>query len=143
MSNKIRNNAIWEWLQTCTTIGNMFFNFGDAKNDNTGIVTNVSESYIKKFINGDARKKCNFTVLQFKEISTLPNTKDNLDSLNDINEIMEWITTQNTIRNYPNFGDKCTIEKVENLQDAPNIAGQDLQGAKYMFAVSITYLERI
>ena len=142
MNTNEKNNAIWEWLKTCEYLKDMFFNFGEDKNNNTIIASNVSEANIKEFVDGSKKKVYQFTVIQFKKTSIIPNSKQNINTLVDVTSVMEWIEAQDKIRNYPNFGSLCLIESVKNLQNIPNVAGQDKQGAKYMFAVEVTYLER-
>lgn len=142
MNTREKNNAIWEWLKGCEDLTTMFFNFGSADNENTIITSNVNETSIKEFVGGSKIKSYQFSVIQYKKISTAPNSTENIETLVNVTSVMEWITAQNKIRNFPDFGETCTINKVENLQGNPSIAGRDNQGAKYMFAVEVTYLER-
>ena len=57
---------------------------------------------------------------------------------------MDWIDTQNKKKEFPDFGENCTIEKIENIQNMPNLAGVSEKEslARYMIQARILYTER-
>ena len=56
---------------------------------------------------------------------------------------MEWLEEQDSQKNYPAFPDNCKIEKMEVLQNMPNLAGVNTEAglARYMVQCQITYKE--
>ena len=141
MDNK--NQAVWEWLFTCSEISDLFFNFGASANGNTIVGTTAAERVVKAFINGSSVRQYDFAIIQFKPANTqTPNNTENVTIMFDVEAVMQWVDTQAIARNFPAFPSDCQIQKIENLNNMPVVAGQDELGAKYMFTVRITYLER-
>lgn len=120
------------------------FNFTPGSPDEFSLITNYSDKVVKQFINGKTRKAYGFTIKITKHYST---SKDdlNLECMNFAQAFMDWIEMQDRERNYPDFGDACEIEKMEVLQNMPNLAGvnDDATGAIYMIQGRILYVERI
>ena len=54
-----------------------------------------------------------------------------------------WIEGQNQQKIYPDFGNNCRIEKIEVLQNMPNLAGINAKAglAKYMIQGRVVYME--
>lgn len=91
---------------------------------------------------GDARKAYGFTILIIKNYSTSGDDL-NLECMNFAQEFMDWIETQNEKRIYPDFGENNEIEKIEVLQNMPNLAGVNAEEglAKYMIQGRVLYRE--
>ena len=70
----------------------------------------------------------------------------NGDGIGDIQGIIDWITEQNDAQNYPDFGDKCSIEEMRVLTDNPNLDGIDTSTkpslARYSMSIRIDYLDK-
>lgn len=137
-----RHKAVWDWMYQCQDIPRLFFNFGKSENGNTVVDTIASEKVIKKYVGGSSMRAYDFAVIQYKPANVeTPNNPENAAVIFDVEAVMRWVETQNKQRNFPVFPDNCTIQRIENLANMPTVAGQDELGAKYMFAVRITYLQ--
>lgn len=124
-------------------VGNILnFNFSPESPDSFTLLTNYSDKVIKKFVTGDARKAYGFTILIIKNYSTSGDDL-NLECMNFAQEFMDWIETQNEKRIYPDFGENNEIEKIEVLQNMPNLAGVNAEEglAKYMIQGRVLYRE--
>lgn len=57
---------------------------------------------------------------------------------------MDWVDQKNRAKEYPDFPDTCEIQKIETLQNMPNLAGVNMEQtmARYMFQCRVTYFER-
>ena len=56
---------------------------------------------------------------------------------------LDWIEEQDRQKNYPDFGANCEIERIEVLQDMPNLASVNAEEgvARYMIQGRIVYKE--
>lgn len=117
------------------------FNFSPESADEFALITNYSDKVVKEFITGDTRKAYGFTVIIIKNYSTFADDC-NLDAMNFAQGFMDWIESQNRLKVYPDFGD-CEVEKMEVLQNMPNLAGvnKDAGLARYMIQARILYME--
>ena len=118
------------------------FNFSPESQDSFSLLTNYSDRVIKEYINGDARKAYGFTISIIKNYSTSGDDL-NLECMNFAQGFMDWIENQNRQKIYPDFGDNCRIEKIEVLQNMPNLAGINAKAglAKYMIQGRVLYME--
>ena len=68
----------------------------------------------------------------------------NLQAMNFAQEFMDWIEKQNKDKNFPDFGEKCQVKKIENLQNMPNLAAVDWENmkAQYMIQCRVLYFEK-
>ncbi len=117
------------------------FNFSPESADEFSLITNYSDKVVKEYITGGTLKAYGFTVIITKTYSTF--TDDcNLEAMNFAQGFMDWIESQNWKKIYPYFGD-CEVEKMEVLQNMPNLAGanKDAGLARYMIQARILYLE--
>ena len=64
--------------------------------------------------------------------------------MNFAQEFIDWIDERDKKKNYPDFGDKCQIKKIENLQNMPNLASVDWENmiAQYMLQCRVIYFEK-
>ena len=104
----------------------LHFNYSPESLDSFGLLTNYAEQAVKRFINGNVRKAYGFTIEVVKEYSTSGNDL-NLECMNFVQGFMDWIEEQNEQKNYPDFGERCEVEKIELLQNMPNFAGVTVQ----------------
>lgn len=138
-----KHQAVWDWLYSCPAVKDLFFNFGVAQNDNTIVGTQAAESIIKTYLGGATVREYDFAIIQFKPANTeTPNSAENAEILFDTEAVMRWVDEQAKQRNFPAFPANCEIQSIKNLHNMPFVAGQDETGAKYMFTVRITYLEK-
>lgn len=157
MANVDKNQAVINFLNTCPYISGcaVFFNFANAKDTNKQIVSLASDKIMETpYIDGSVMKRYEFTVIDYKSASYNalvsfgeldPGTNENVEDMLDVQSIIDWITEQADLRNYPNFGNNCEIDKMSVLSDNPNIAGVDtsmsIPLAKYSFTIRIEYID--
>ena len=118
------------------------FNFSPESPNGISLITNYSDKVRKKYITGDALKEYGFSIIIVKEYSSESDDL-NLEAMNFAQTFMEWLEEQNEKKEYPDFGKDCTIEKMENLQNMPNLSGVNYEAglARYMIQVRIIYTE--
>ena len=118
------------------------FNFSPESRDSFALVTNYSGKIISEYVNGDKKKAHGFAIVIVKNYST-DGDDLNLHCMNFVQSFMEWLETQDRQKRYPVFPDNCKIEKMEVLQNMPNLAGVNTESglARYMVQCQITYKE--
>lgn len=122
--------------------GLVSFNFADDSPDAVSFLTNYSGKIVKKYLRA-ADKEYGFTILITWHYST--ETDDlNLQAMNLAQKFMDWIDEQNRKRNFPDFGERCQVKKIENLQNMPNLATVDWENmkAQYMIQCRVLYFEK-
>lgn len=122
--------------------GLISFNFANDSPDSVSFITNYSGKTVKKYVRA-ADKEYGFTILVTWHYST--ETDDlNLQAMNFAQQFMDWIDEQNQKKNFPNFGPKCQVKKIENLQNIPNLADVDWENkrAQYMIQCRVLYFEK-
>lgn len=122
---------------------NINFNFSQEAKDNIAIITRYAGKEIKSYINGDTKKEYGFAIIIVKQYSTDQDDL-NIESMNFSQAFMDWIDDQNKNKRFPDFGSNCVVEKIENLQNMPNIAEVDDKAglARYMIQGRILYTEK-
>lgn len=123
-------------------VGNVLnFNFSPDSTDEFSLITDYSDKVVKEFISGDMRKAYGFTIIITKSYSTFVDDC-NLEAMNFAQSFMDGIELQNRQKAYPDFGG-CEVEKMEVLQNMPNLAGvnKDAGLARYMIQARILYIE--
>lgn len=136
-SNKHR--AVWDWLQSCPLIGDLFFNAITAKIGGTCLVP--SDQKIEEYIDGSERRNYNCALTRFQQFSGDPNDMANITAVTDLEELGEWVKEQVAGGNLPAFPEGTQITDVRVL---PNESGymvaQDFTQAKYMIQFQIEYI---
>lgn len=117
------------------------FNFSAESQNSVALVTNYSDRIVKRFVTGDMLKRYGFTIIIVQEYA-LNDDDQNLRAMNFAQEFMDWIEEQNRKRIFPDFGAYCKIEKMQNLQNMPNLSVNARAGlARYMLQCEILYRE--
>lgn len=149
-----KNQAIIDFLITCPQIKDspMYFNFVNAKDNNKQLITLANDTALNRnYTDGSKLKRYTFTIIDFRSVNyqaivKLNNFKnENVEELLDVQGIIEWITQQNNLRNFPDFGETCTIEDIQAVTENPNLNGIDTSTtpplAKYSISVKIQYID--
>ena len=149
-----KNQAVIDYIITCPTILNspLYFNFINAKDDTNQIFTESTDTYTNKpFIDGSVEKLYTFTIITYKSAADIAVVKqsgyenENLSDMSDIQKLIEWITEQNDVRNFPNFGEDCIIDSIETTTEQPKFEGIDEQItpplAVYSTSIQIRYID--
>lgn len=152
MANVDKNQAVIDFLLTCPAIRDsyLFFNFTQADDNNKQILTLANEKALhKQYIDGTVNKQYTFTLIDFKAVTPKPivegRVDENVDDMVQVQEIIDWVTEQADLGNYPDFGTTCVIEDMRALTDNPNLNGIDSNIApalaKYSVSIQIDYLD--
>ena len=149
-----KNQAIIDYLNTCPSIVNnpLFFNFANAKDENKQITVRSSDkNRNRSYVDGSVEKQFSFTIYDFRSISynaIVTQTglvNENVDELKDIQGIIDWLTEQNELRNFPNFGEDCIIDSIYTTTENPDLAGVDKTVsppvAVYAITINVDYLD--
>ena len=149
-----KNQAVIEFLQNCPPIKDnpMFFNFINAKDNNKQIVTMANDKALNRpYIDGSVSKRYTFTIMDYKSVSYNAIAKlvgypdENVEEFLQVQEIIDWITEQNELKNYPDFGADCMIEEMIALTENPSLNGVDTSVqpalAKYSVSIQIDYID--
>lgn len=141
-----KHEAIYQYLNPYVeTIvsGPLGFNFTSDQSNQIGVLTQYADKDIKKYVRVGAIREYGFQINISQPYSR--NTDDiNLLAMELAQGFNDWIDSQQKIKNYPDFGDKCQVQKIEALQNMPNLAGMDekMEVAYYMLQCKITYFEK-
>lgn len=149
-----KNQAVIDFLITCPQLRDnpLFFNFINAKDNNKQIVTIANDKTVNRpFVDGSVLKRFTFTIMDYRSIALNAIVKqtgyinENVEEMLDVQGIIDWITEQNEVRNYPDFGAGCYIEEMRTATDNPNLNGVDNSVtpalAKYSVSIIIEYLD--
>lgn len=119
------------------------FNFSPEAPESISLITNYSDKIRKRYITGDCEKEYGFSIIIVKPYSSDQDDL-NLEAMNFAQAFMDWLNEQNEERKFPDFGENCTVERIENLQNMPNLSGVNYEEglARYMIQAKIIYKER-
>ena len=149
-----KNKAVIDYLLDCSDIQDrpLYFNLINAEDDSIQMLTTVEDKTLSTaYIDGSISKRYTFTIVIFKSISDNELVKssgisnENVDELDDIQKLIDWIQEQNDLQNYPDFGENCYIDKIDTTTDAPRFDGIDTESnppiAMYSISIIIEYLD--
>lgn len=149
-----KNKAVIEYLLNYPAVsGNsLFFNFAEESDNSTQIVTHGDDTILdESYIDGSVMKVFTFTMLIYKAVTYNPIVKvdnladENVADVSDIQELIDWLVTQNKNKVFPNFGTSCIIDSVEPTTNRPTLRGvnNEVQPplAQYQVVIRITYLD--
>lgn len=149
-----KTQATIEYLLTCPGLEHspLYFNFANANDEDKQFATTGNEKVLHQpFIDGSVLKRFTFTIIDYRSVAyqELPKlfigTNENLEEYLDVQTIIDWVTEQNELKNFPNFGDKCIIDSMATTTDNPNLNGVDTNVkpalAKYSISIQIDYLD--
>lgn len=122
------------------TIG---FNFTSDRPDTIAFLTSYSDKVRKNYIRVGAEKEYGFQIQLTKNFSEESDDL-NLEAMNFAQAMMDWIEEQDVKKNYPDFGTRCQIRKLECLQNMPNLAEVDTDAgiAYYVVQCRVIYFEK-
>lgn len=165
MANGSKEKAIIDFLLTCSDIADtpLYFNFINAKDNNKQFITLANDKRTNtEYVDGSVLKQFTFTIVDFKSITynalvyqqggTLlePTVKvddrnENLNEYLDVQSLIDWVTEQSKLQNYPDFGEQCLVQDMRVLTDNPNLNGVDTNVkpalAKYSLSIQVDYVD--
>ena len=135
-----RHEAIFEWIQQYPNISDLFtFDFGKLEKD-SAMFRFISDETVIKDITGEETVEYKFAIGEYHDYTNEPFTKENIENVEAIDEFIEWVKTQNKLRNYPQI-ENATVEKIEAFRTGSGIGSVDpiMRKAQYTFTVNVTY----
>ncbi len=138
-----KNKAVFEWIKECPVFERLFFNFGTAKENTSTFIPIPTDSTVKTDIFGNETKHYDFAVSSFGTVDDITfEGAENITEMNLLQQLTEWIKQQNRERKFPDFGNKCFIDKITVNQNIPaSLRMQNI--SKYLSQYRIIYEERI
>lgn len=135
-----KHAAVWEWLQTCPYIKDLFFNFSQSDPGDTALVP--SESIVETYLDGSSLRLYSCALTSVIRCTFEPNDTANIDAASEFERIIDWLREQCDSGNFPPFP---TGETPQDIILLPNESGffaaQDMSAAKYMLQFQIEYLK--
>lgn len=150
-----KHEAMIEYLQQCPVIANnpTYFNFAEGEDNTKQLVALGNDKAVTKpYIDGSVLRKYTLTIIDYRSvvyqalatISGYPN--ENVEELSNVQSIINWVTEQDDLSNFPDFGSDCVVEKIESLTDTPTLNGVDHSTtpnlAKYSISIQVTYVDK-
>ena len=140
--------AVKDFIEQCPLVGyDMYFNFVDTtdENGNTSLLTSGYGSIVKKYVDGTALKRFECEIRQTKPLSRYPNTNENVEQLQYVQEFLDWVNKQGKAQNFPDFGNDCVIHSMGTPEGVcyPMQTGVTDGTALYAFPFEILYEERM
>lgn len=133
--------ALWEWFSSCALITRLFFNFSDSESESTAIAT-AGDTVLEEFIDGSQRRRYAFELIRYLPATFSPNDPGNVDMMEDVEKIVDWVQRQNDDGNFPSLPKGYAAESVTVLEDSAGyVAAQDQNRAKYMIPFAIDYMK--
>lgn len=139
--------SVYDFINTCPLVGSdMYFNFIDQDNagTNTSLLPVSYGELIKEYADGGKLRKVSFEIRQVKPLAQNSNTLQNVEQIQLVQKFMNWIKEQDENKNYPDFGEGTTIEKMGFAKGVvmPALIAFYDNSALYGFPFEITYTER-
>lgn len=136
-----KHKAMWEWLMQYPELYSYLkANTVDDVAGEVSFVTSYGDKWEHRHIRNHGIKRYDFAVAMIRQHDT-GTSEINLEEIFDVEKFMSWVDEQNEDGNFPDFGEECRVISVENLQNMPNLAGVDRDGAaaKYLFQCRVRY----
>lgn len=143
MSNPTKHDIVKAYLEPVViemALDRLNFNFSPEAPDTVALLTDYSDRVVREFVNGDAELAYGFTILITKTYSA--ETDDlNLEAMNFAQALIDWMAEQNREHNLPDFGEGYESERIEPLQNMPNLAAVNAEEglARYQIQGRILY----
>lgn len=127
-----------------TLVGNVLGYNYSPDCESVAIIPQFSDRNIREFITGDKQRAYNFAFIIVRPYSTEPFDVLNLEAMELGQAFMDWIEEQDALGSYPDLGEGCEVERMEVLQNMPNLASVNAEEgtARYMIQGRIVYREQ-
>lgn len=147
-----KNKAVIDYLTQCEDIADspLYFNLINAEDNSIQMITTAEDKSISRtYVDGSKRKRYTFNLITFKTISdkelVVGYSNENVDELQDVQKLIDWISEQQDLHNYPDFGEECIIDSIDTTTDIPRYDGINVQMnpplAMYTISIVIEYLD--
>ncbi|MBQ3006753.1 MAG: hypothetical protein IJD78_04240 [Clostridia bacterium] len=134
-----KNKAVFEWIKKCPVFERLYFNFGTADAGTSTFIPLPVDRTVRKDIFDNEVKQYDFAVSSFSFVDDATfDGSENIEGMAFLQQLTEWIETQNKKHDFPDFGEKCFVEKIEAVQNIPaSLRMQNI--SKYLSQYRITY----
>jgi hypothetical protein len=131
--------ALWGWFSQCSAITKRFFNFSTSEDSDT-VITTAGDMVVEEYIDGSQRRRYSFELSRFSPLTTAANDPGNVEMLEDVHSIAEWVEQQNDCGNLPIMPKGYFAESVVVLDEyAGYVVAQNENIAKYMIPFALDY----
>lgn len=135
-----KHQAVWDWLQTCPHIKDLFFNFSQSEPEDTELVP--AESVVEEYLDGSKLCRYHCALTRVLRCSFEPNDLSNIQAVVEFEKINQWLETQNDLGNFPAFpAGEYPLEITVYPNESGFAAAQDLELCKYTLQFQIEYLK--
>lgn len=139
MENGSINGAVWDWLQSCPHLGDMFFSAGLAERGDTVLVPSCEIA--EKYIDGTALYRYTASLTRILPISNDPNDTFNIDTVVDADKVGIWVEERCESGDLPILPDGYALDDVQLLPHTGGwVMAQDQTQMKYMLEFQIDYI---
>ena len=106
------------------------------------MIATSGDMLLEDYISGMQRRRYAFDLIRYLPATFTENDPGNVDMMEDIDSIVQWVQQQNDAGNFPQFPDGCAAESIEVLDDRTGyVAATDQNRAKYMIPFAIEYMK--
>lgn len=137
-----KNEALSQYISEYPQLyGWLYFNTIIQSSGETSLMTD-SDNIINEFIDSSKQREYIFSIVMLKDYDR--GTSDlNIEALRETQNFNDWISTQNDIKNFPDWGNNNIINDINILSSLPMLRiDQDTNVAEYMLQLKINYLEK-
>lgn len=137
--------VINSWLKENYTPLNdwIYFNCIPASPAAVALNSVPGDAYERKFITGAVEKSVIFSIDMVQNYDPSGTSYTNLEAMNEVLQMTEWLKLQNKDMNFPPFGEGFEISMMEILTNVPSLLIDTTSGlAKYQFQGRIVYIDR-
>lgn len=135
------HQALWEWFAQCAAITKLFFNFSGTDDSDT-VISTSGDVVLTNYLDGSQKRRYSFELIRYLPATFEANDTGNIEMLEDVEAITEWVQQQAAAGNLPVFPDGYSAEEISVLDEyAGFAAGQDGNMAKYMIPFAIDYMK--
>lgn len=134
-----KNKAVFDWIKECPVFERLYFNFGTADANTSTFIPVPIDRTVKKDIFDNETKQYDFAVSYFGYVDdTTFDGSENIEGMALLQQFTDWVEQQSREQNFPGFGEKCFIEKIEAVQNIPaSLRMQNI--SKFLTQYRITY----
>lgn len=135
------HSALWDWFLQCEAITKLFFNFSTA-NDADVMISTAGDTLLEEYIDGGQRRRYAFELSRYCPITTQRNDDGNVEMMETLDEIIEWVEARNAAGELPVLPGGKTAESITLLDEyAGYVVAQDENIARYMIPFAIDYVK--
>lgn len=139
MSTSI-HRAVWDWLKQCPSVKKLSFNFATESTDL--VLLRPTRSVEEAYTGGAVSMAYTVELTIFKPLTFDADDNGNIDMLESVDDISDWISEQVQMDNLPVLPEGHTFSDFTLMENQTEFAiAQDGMFAKYIIPFTIYYLK--